>query len=76
MEVEQGQDVEKEKQQEKENIDISNLSLEDQENMNDENSEPAKNNKGWWIVNNHIDSWLNKEIHVLSLSSEATILKI
>ncbi len=50
MEVEQGQDTEKEKQQEKENIDISNLSLEDQENINDENSEPAKNNKGRWII--------------------------
>ena len=47
MEVEQVQAIEKEK--EKENLDISNLSLEDQDN-NDENNEPTKNKKVYLMI--------------------------
>ena len=47
MEVEQVQAIEKEK--EKENLDISNLSLEDQDS-NDENNEPTKNKKVYLMI--------------------------
>ncbi len=47
MEVEQVQAIEKEK--EKENLDISNLSLEDQDSY-DENNEQTKNKKVYLMI--------------------------